>query len=79
VTDSLLRFPISCAETASTTIGGQCNVLTTADSIMPGLTREGKRSIWELSSLKIYDGGADGDADTVGDNTLFEVQGFFTP
>jgi hypothetical protein len=79
VTDSLLRFPITCAATQNPSIGGQCNVLTTADTIIPGFTREAKRSVWELSAVKIYDGGADGDADTVGDNTLFEVQGLFTP
>jgi uncharacterized repeat protein (TIGR01451 family) len=78
VTDSLLRFPISCTATDES-IGGECNVLTTADTIMPGVVREAKRSVWELSAVKIYDGGADGDADTVGDNTLFEVQGLFTP
>jgi hypothetical protein len=27
----------------------------------------------------VFDGGADGDADTTGDNTLFAVQGAFTP
>jgi hypothetical protein len=35
--------------------------------------------VWGLGQVKVYDGGADGDADTTGDNTLFEVQGLFAP
>ena len=45
---------------------------------MPGVVKEGKRSIWELAQIKVFDGGADGDADTA-DNTLFAVQGAFAP
>jgi hypothetical protein len=37
------------------------------------------RAIWELSKTRVFDGGADGDADTAGDNTLFAVQGVFIP
>ena len=29
--------------------------------------------------VQVYDGGADGDADTPGDNTLFLSQGVFVP
>jgi hypothetical protein len=29
--------------------------------------------------VSVYDGGADGDADTTGDNTLFMVQGVAVP
>ena len=43
------------------------------------LTTEGQRAVWELGQVQVYDGGADGDADTTGDNTLFAVQGTFTP
>ena len=32
-----------------------------------------------LGQVQVFDGGADGDADTTGDNTLFAVQGAFTP
>ena len=41
--------------------------------------REGKRAVWGLGSVQVFDGGSDGDADTTGDNTLFEVQGLFAP
>jgi hypothetical protein len=46
---------------------------------MADIALEGKRAIWELDQARIYDGGADGDADTTGDNTLFEVQGVYAP
>ena len=77
VTDASLRFVFACAATPAS-IGGQCNVATTVDTITPGLVTEGKRSVWQLSDVKIYDGGPDGDADTA-DNTLFAAQGLFTP
>jgi hypothetical protein len=40
---------------------------------------EAKRSVWELGQVRVDDGGADSDADTTGDNTLFMVQGLFVP
>jgi uncharacterized repeat protein (TIGR01451 family) len=73
-----LRFVFTCVPTGTGNIGGQCNVATTADTITPGFVTEGKRSVWALSAVKVYDGGADGDADTA-DNTLFFEQGLFTP
>jgi hypothetical protein len=78
VTDTSLPFTITCVSTVSDTTGGACNVATTADTITPGLVLEGRRSIWELSNIEIFDGGADGDVDTA-DNTLFVVQGLFAP
>jgi uncharacterized repeat protein (TIGR01451 family) len=78
VMDAPLRFVFTCVPTGAGNIGGQCNVATTADTITPGLVTEGKRSVWALSGVKVYDGGADGDADTA-DNTLFFEQGLFTP
>jgi hypothetical protein len=46
---------------------------------MAGAVREGKRAIWGLGRVEVYDGGADGVASTTGDNTLFAHQGLFTP
>ena len=43
------------------------------------MTPESKRAIWQLAQIEVYDGGADGDGDTTGDNTLFAVQGLFAP
>jgi hypothetical protein len=77
-TDTPFEFNASCAATTGPE-GGDCNVATTADAVMPDIAVEGKRAIWELDQARIYDGGADGDADTTGDNTLFEVQGVYAP
>ena len=35
--------------------------------------------LWELGEIDVFDGGADGQAETTGDNTLFERQGVFVP
>jgi acyl-homoserine-lactone acylase len=76
--DSPLRLTVPCTETGGAE-GSACNLATTADAVMGDVTREGQRAIWELGQVEVYDGGADGDADTAGDNTLFAVQGAYTP
>jgi hypothetical protein len=76
--DATLAFNVSCASTVGPE-GGTCNVTTTADAVLTNLVQEGKRTVWGLGSFELYDGGSDGDADTTGDNTLFQVQGLFAP
>ena len=56
-----------------------CELTTTLDTLRPGAAAEGKRAVWALDQLKVYDGGPDGDADTTADNSLFAVQGVFVP
>ena len=75
-----LNFPVTvpCTATASASIGGTCAVTTTADAIAAGTVLEARRSIWQLGQVRVFDGGADGVASTQ-DNTLFAVQGVFTP
>jgi glucose/arabinose dehydrogenase len=71
---------VPCSTTpADATIGSTCNLTTSADAVTANSVVEGKRTIWELGQIKVFDGGADGDADTAGDNTLFAVQGAFAP
>jgi hypothetical protein len=79
-TVSDLAFPVTvpCAGTADTTVGATCAVTTTADSVVPGTVSEGKRAIWQLGQIKVFDGGPDGLAST-DDNTLFARQGIFVP
>jgi hypothetical protein len=77
--DTPFSFNVSCTPTADETVGATCSSTTTADAVMPGVVKEGKRAVWELGQVVVYDGGADGDADTTGDNTLFAVQGLFAP
>jgi beta-propeller repeat-containing protein len=76
--DTVFGFDVSCAGTAGPE-GSDCNLATTADAITTDIARERQRAIWELSQVQVFDGGADGDADTAGDNTLFAVPGLFAP
>ena len=71
---------VPCAETPSDiTIGSTCSVQTTADAVIPGLVPEQKRSLWGVGQISVSDGGADGDADTAIDNSVFLKQGIFIP
>jgi uncharacterized repeat protein (TIGR01451 family) len=76
--DTSISFNAPCTATASTTTGATCTVATTADALVPNTVKERNRESWELGRLRVFDGGADGDADT-GPNTLFAVQGVFVP
>jgi hypothetical protein len=77
--DVPLAFAVPCNATGGSE-GASCSLSTTADAVTAGnVANEGKRAIWELSKVEIYDGGGDGDADTVGDNTLFAVPGLYAP
>jgi hypothetical protein len=71
-------FNINCSATAGPE-GSDCNVATSADAVMSDSVREGQRGIWNVGQVQVFDGGADGDADTTGDNTLFAEQGTFAP
>jgi hypothetical protein len=79
VSDTSLGATVPCVATGDTTTGSSCLLTTTANAIAPGAVTAGKRSVWELGQVQVDDGGADGDADTAGDNTLFMVQGVFVP
>jgi hypothetical protein len=76
--DLAYSFVVPCSATADATIGSECALTTTADTLVPGAIKEGKRAVWELGQLQVFDGGSDGLASTAG-NTLFEVQGVFVP
>ena len=73
------RFAVACAATAGTSLGGTCSLQSTFNAIVPGSVVEGKRAIWELGQVDVFDGGADDQAGTTSDNTLFERQGLFVP
>jgi hypothetical protein len=58
---------------------GACHIDTTVDALLGGAaTREGKRAVWELDQMCVFDGGPDADASTQ-PNDLFAVQGVFVP
>jgi hypothetical protein len=77
--DASFGFSFGCTQDPSPSVGSTCSIATSADAAVPGLTPEFKRTIWQLGQVQVYDGGADSDGDTTGDNTLFMRQGVFAP
>jgi len=78
VQDTPLAATVPCTATPETTRGSTCSISTTMDALVPGAVPEGKRSIWALGQVQLFDGGPDGVAATAG-NSLFAVQGVFVP
>jgi hypothetical protein len=75
-----IPFPVNaqCANTTATTIGGTCNVNTSANTVVPGAVKDNQRGIVEIQQVPVNDGGADGQIATA-DNTVFGIQGIFIP
>ena len=73
-------FPITvpCAATGSASTGGTCSVSSSFNAIVPGAVVAGKRAIWELGAVDVFDGGPDGLTST-SPNLLFARQGVFVP
>lgn len=78
VSDTHFRLPASCGATASTTVGATCAASTSANAIAPGAVTAGRRAIWQLGQIQVYDGGASGVAGA-SDARLFMDQGIFVP
>jgi len=78
VEDLVLPATVPCAPTLDAGIGAACNLTTTLDALTPGLVREGARTMWALAPVEVYDGGPDGDVETV-PNQVFARQGLFVP
>ena len=76
--DTHLAVTVPCTGTGDESIGSTCAVATSANALDPGAVVAGKRAIWELGQVRIYDGGAAGIAGAP-DATLFEDQGLFVP
>jgi WD40-like Beta Propeller Repeat len=79
VQDTELAFTVPCVGTPDTGVASTCVVDTSADAVVPGMAAEGTRAVWGLGQVSMSDGGADGDAETLGDNQRFSVQGVFVP
>jgi hypothetical protein len=75
--DSTYAFTVPCTSNA-TTVGSTCSVSTTANSLAPGTVKGSLRSIWQIGKVDVYDGGADGVANTE-PNTRYLSQGYFVP
>ncbi len=76
--DLPFRFTVQCAATPVDPAGGTCDAATSAEAVLPGAVVEGRRAIWALGPLQLFDGGSDGSAATT-PNTLFLTQGVFVP
>ncbi len=77
VSDLPLNVTVPCAGTTGT-IGSTCSTTTSANAVLPGMVTEGKRTLWDVGDVSVFDGGPDGQASTL-DNTLFLKQGVFVP
>jgi len=78
VQDAVIGFAIPCAATSDTLQGALCSLTSSMDALVPGTVLEGRRSIWQLGQIQVFDGGPDADADTA-NNSLFATQGIFVP
>ncbi len=86
--DLSFGVPINCAATADTTLGATCSVSTTADTIVPGFAKEGRRAVIAALSVRLDDPGADASFGPTsacpptcgtGDEHPFLRQGVFAP
>jgi hypothetical protein len=71
-------FKTQCTPTAAELEKSVCDVLTSMDALAPGAIPEGKRTVWQVGSVVVFDGGPDGDVDTH-PNRPFATQGVFVP
>jgi WD40-like Beta Propeller Repeat len=79
VSDSGFGFSLPCTPTPEPLDKSACQLVTSADAIAPGSVPEGARAVWQLDEVEVFDGGPDGDGDTLADNELFATQGVFVP
>lgn len=73
------EFPIPCQPTPSTSTGGACSTSTSVNALVPGTLRDGKRAVWALGRVGVFDAGPDGTIGTAEGRDLFAVQGVMVP
>lgn len=75
-----LPVHIPCVQTVDTSIGSRCTISTTVNALRPAAIRDNARIIIQkITSLQVFDSGADNNVGTYGDNTLFMEEGIFVP
>jgi hypothetical protein len=77
-TDFDFPVPFKCIPTANSTLGSNCNISSTANTLVPGAIQEGKEAIVQVFRMRVNDAGANGTAGD-GDDRLFLQQGIFNP
>jgi hypothetical protein len=74
-----IDVPGSCVQSGSTSTGSACSSNTSMNAVIPGAVEGDRREVWALVTVRIFDGGADGQGDTPADNTVFMRPGVFIP
>jgi glucose/arabinose dehydrogenase len=77
-TDVDFSIPIDCAGTADPAVGATCAVSTTADTLMPGFAKQGRRAVLQVFRVRVSDSGANG-IRSDSDDRLFAQEGLFAP
>jgi hypothetical protein len=79
VVDIPVPFTLSCSSTSDPSIGSTCAFPVSGTECLGCFPpKDGTRQVAALTQIEVRDGGADGLVSTAG-NTLFMVQGVFTP
>jgi len=81
------EFPVQCTSTVSTTIGSDCITTTTANSLIPGMVTESRRTVWAFGQIVVKDAGPNGTGYGAscpptcgdGDETEYLRQGIYAP
>jgi hypothetical protein len=82
-----LNMPVQCTTTSLTTVGSDCNLNTSANTILPGSVIELRRAIWDIQQIIVKDAGPNGTGYSAGcpptcgdgDETVYLREGIFVP
>jgi hypothetical protein len=77
-TDFDFSVPFACTPTASTTVGSDCRLDTSADAVTPAMIKENKATVLQVFSLRLMDSGPNGVRGDSDDN-LFASEGVLVP
>jgi hypothetical protein len=75
--DFPFEFEAPCTGTADATLGGTCEVATSADTVIPGAIPESVRTLWALDRVHVYSMAAG--YPLADPDRLLAVQGIFVP
>jgi hypothetical protein len=78
VQDLDFTVPTACVATADPTIGSTCSVSTTADTVVPNVTKENKQAVVQVFRIRTKDAGANGIPGDTDDRDAF-MQGIYIP
>ena len=78
VQDLNFTVPTACTATADPNIGSTCAVTTTADTVVPDVTKENKQAVVQIFRIKTADAGANGVPGDTDDRDAF-MQGIYIP